>query len=1568
MKKEFVIISLIVLIIVISGCSTGEAGRLPEKASEVSFGEKTNELSFGETTCFDSDGGKNYAVKGNVTYECEFAEELKQGPIEVQEKKPTKLPEPIKKTRTFIGRAMEMISTQPKTEYVKIEIEGKAYQCKKVEEDSCNENKEWLLEYYCDNGKLKADFHNCGEGEVCEDGKCVKEDLSRELWQSMNGPPGAGRVTELIQNPNSPYELYAAIEATSQIYKSVNKGNNWQIIEDLKDIGHTNSIAVYKDKLFTCGPAVFYYDKDLVKNLVKIKEGLCNKVIVSNDKLFVTIDSEQQLNPKIFYDDLTAEGFNWVDISPSESELKDLNLPSKDMGFWIIVKISNLLALENRILANVIVEAEGSSGEFNNGLLYVSENLGQTWSKVDLDVPDNVVIGDIVQDPKNPNHILLTFIHPLHEIITPISKLLRESFDGGKTWKSVTNLELESNGFIDGSIVESAYYLIDLRSGLQIFKLKGSSYEIINMPKIDAFKEMEFNLHSFLLDPENPNIVYGKTNPFWEVGLVKSEDGMKTWKKMDRDIVVTSPTIVVPHPTDPNTVFTSSNIIQESYATRDGGKTWEPFTPVNSDDEIIIDPHNPNHILTVSETTGLYESNDAGKTFNPINKEEGFSDFSSARIFDFEMSKSFPKKIYVSNLGTGISQSKKFSNYNGLEDIKYGGWYHLSSSPDYAYDIEIDPDNEDIIYASYSPKIFEDYSAIWKYDPNYWENFGWKEILKVEKTKGITSLEFDKVNSNNLYAGVIGKRGMIYASNNKGDSWNKLNEDLTFSTIHAITIDPNNQNIVYAAPWGGGLFKSTDNGKSWTEVKTPTISIPSIIVDPKDSNHLIIADRTKPKIYESFNSGQSWSELVALDENNYYRISTMALHKGELYFSAFNQITGMISLFVNGPMSGTTFKLVNGKPVDISGKIKGNIIIDFFSDNNNLFAVNHIYGIHKWDGNDWADISPDLNLGFNNIIVDGNDFYLAGGADIDMDLNLRIGDNNIVNNIYKSSDGGNNWSSLLGNNPFNSGIKKLLQHPTNKNILFAATGTGVYVSVDKGETWSAQNNDLNFKNIGSMTVGNNYIYVGTLGGGVYTGVINQDYSITWSDTTGPYPEIYNIQIRVDPKNSNAIYATSYPGGVFKSSDAGKTWGEANFAMPSFKVDNPNTQGYYSLEIDPNNPNILYLGIFGKGVYKSTDGAATWIPMYGNMGQNKEIMKKGITQIKVNPVNSNHVYLATNDGVYFSDNGAESWKSMNKGLQTLDIKSLKIVDNLVCVGTAGYSLYYFNPSEVKWKSLARILGFGWWTAWDRRMYQFSTFLFDSDIKGRVYYGNFPGGFFISEDNGHTWKDSSLGLGNDGIFSLSVNPQNHDILWAGTYNGISKSIDRGKTWVLKGKNGVEDLKQEDAWNAWNNQVKGIIPPEQWPYTIAIDGNNPKIMYISTKNGRNKGFCYRNCDESWGIKTSCDRQNFCGIVMKSTDGGETWFEIMKGLDWGSEFYNLIIYPPNHNILFMSTNKGVYMSKDAGDNWEEINEGLPTRFNQVRDNVANNLALTSNNKYLILGLKNYGAWKANLKKLGLS
>lgn len=1532
----------------------------------------------------------------------------------------------------------------------------------------------------------------------------LPEDAIRISWESMHGPPG-GQINKLIQSPYGNHELYAV--SVRGVHKSEDKGESWQLIDALDGI-KVNSIALFEDKLFVGGDGVYCYDKS--GNLAKVLEHWCDEVIVSNNKLFAFIASGGRgiKDRKILYTDLASEHFDWKDISPTASELGGLRLPPPGSGLWYHMKVPNIVALGSRILANIIMEVEGS-GERTNGHLYISEDSGKTWSQVALDVPDDVIISNIIQDPANPEHIFLTFRHPvLHDVTYPVSELLRESYDGGKTWNRVIDLTTESNGVTDVAIIGSVYY-IPCPWDDRILKLDGSSYELIDMPRVEEFERIMFRLDILLFDFDDPNIVYGKTGSVWALGLVKSEDGMKTWKKMDRDIVASSPTIVIPHPTDPNTVLTSGNIIQESYMTRDGGGTWEPFSPVEAGDEVAFDPHNPGHIILVDENTYIFESYDGGRTFTQIAQ-----DFSSAKVFDFEIAQDDPGKIYVSNNGVGISES-----------LGQGNWHYLTNSPDYAYDIEIDPDDSNILYASYSPKIFENYSSIWRYSKYQKENFGWSELLRVENSGGITSLEFDPSNFDRLYAGVTGEEGTVYVSNDKGKTWDKLNEDLTFTTIwgHSqLKVDPTDKNTVYAGTWGGGSYKTTDGGKSWTMMdEEHTFSPVCLAIYHRNPNIIYACDRTNPKIHRSVDGGETWTEYYDFGEG-YMLTSTVLIDPDDpdvIYASAFQPPVAI---------SGGLIKIKNGKKVAELNKGLPRSVVEIEIDRKNkdtLYVCTHAHGVFKSvdGGASWERLDDkDRGLprtGFYDIDVDPVDSNILYATCLCGELpeymitpNLitkALSVTGILKNIdpdarcgvYKSTDQGDTWNLILETVSEARGID--IDPKNNSNLYVADMMGGVWVSNDAGNTWRQENDGLGSISMTSVKIKDNCIYASTQGSGVYAGIINPDGSIAWDRERSNKPKAYvhRIQIKVDPSNPDRVYASAYPGGLLRSDDGGKHWNDKNFLTPSIRVADPLVQGYYSFDINPKNPDIVWLGVYGKSMIVSYDGME--YGMFAN-GDDHVMRGKHITSVKINPSSPDEIWVGTEEGMFVTRDNGKHWEAVNGGLGTLDIRSVKVAsaqwppfqdgfddgnadewhlqdgwsviqengnyvlqgtghkwadagsegwmdytfktrlkliqdgvhinvrkgadgryflafrqnglslrkqfnqwsefahlidkgeqyslnqwyelkvevkggsikiyidntlkidytdpnplvsgaiafetlddsqvyvddvyveiepaDSQVYAGTGGYGIYKLDPINNRWQNLGRTLGSSWWSPWERRMYQFSSILFDPDVSGRVYYGHFPSGFFISEDNGHTWKDSSVGLGNDGIFSLSMHTENYRILYAGTYNGVVKSVDGGTTWEMKSSG---------------------MPSEQWPFTVAIDNDSPDIMYAATKNGQNKGFCHRN--------------DFCGVVMKSTDGGESWIEIMKGLNRRSEFYSLLIYPANHDVLFLSSSKGVYISTNAGNSWETINNGLPNTDNQVRDNVGDNLAFTADYRYLILGLMNYGVWKADLSKLDL-
>ena len=1345
--------------------------------------------------------------------------------------------------------------------------------------------------------QVKASY---GEEDYAEE---VFVDPSRIGWVQTNGPPG-GKILKLLQNPPRHNELFVLSE-NGNIYQSINKGETWDLLDELKSI-QVSAMAVYEDKLFLCGSgSVFHYDSE--RNLTALLTGSWNEMFVSDGKLFVVLQGDRE-TIDIMYANLTSETYAWKDISPSESELTDLVPPPEETGLNYGIMVRNLVTVDDRILANIVMEVEGS-GEYFNGYLYISEDFGTSWSKADLNVQSGLIISNIIQDPANKEHIIVSFRHRLQDTSLPLSELLLESYDSGLTWNSITNLSIEANNVGDVDLVGSSYY-VTLAEESDIIKLNQTSYELIDIPRAEGYdQKIGFPLIEILFDLDNPQIVYGRATT---LGLLKSEDGMKTWRKIDGDIISSSVSVVVTHPNNSSVIFTSGNTAHEAYLTSDGGKTWQPFGHITFGDELTIDPYDPDHIIFIDENSKIYESFDLGETWTHINYN-----FSSARVFDFEIADD--GTLYVSNTGVGISKQEH-------GDIE---WQYLLSSPDYVYDFEIDPEDSNILYASYSPKIFENHSSIWRHSPNQTEQNGWSELFRIENTSGITSLRFDPSNSNRIYTGVIGKKGAIYVSNDRGMTWNILNDHFIMNTVWGqpqLIVDPNNPSTAYAATWLAGTWKTTDAGETWELLEDAPISSTALSLNPKNTNIIYLADRSSPTVWKSTDAGRTWENIADFTGDGALLVMRVLADGDVVYASTFLPSLQGGRLYISTD-AGTTWR-------DSTGTLpKG--ILDIAVDPTNssiLYVTTNIYGAYKSidGGVTWVKMENLPHVGAYDIEIDPDNpeiLHIAarGGSLPSWFTEIAGEPEGIVfedsAGVYRSIDGGLTWNKILITS---ASCRAIRRHPSNPNLLFAPDLVdGLLVSIDEGNSWTAVREGLDNAVVTSVAVNNDKIYVGTQGCGVYSGDLDiVTGKITWqpSRSNKPVPEVYSLQIEVDPTNSNNIFVGSNPGGLYVSTDGGITFKDRNAITPSVVVDDPLLQGYYTFAIDPSDPKRMWIGTWGKGIYKSYDAMLLDVPA-GLFG-------KHIRKIVIDPSDPDNVYVATQEGIFVTSDEGETWEDLNEGLQTLDILSLKIdTDSEVYVGTGGYGIYKFDQYSREWENLGRTLGTGWWHVWDRRMYQFCSLIFDPITPGKVYLGIFPSGFFTSEDNGYTWVDSSLGLGNDGMFSLTSHPNNPAILWAGTYNGLAKTIDGGKSWTLKS-------------NGW--------PSEQWPYTVLIDNENPDIMYATSKNGQNKGFCHRN--------------TFCGVVMKTTDGGENWFYIMNGLDNRSEFYNLLFHPLDNEILFMSTSKGVYMSVNAGNNWTGINNGLPTTENWVRDNVADNLALTSDEKYLVLGIMEYGVWKADL------
>jgi photosystem II stability/assembly factor-like uncharacterized protein len=262
--------------------------------------------------------------------------------------------------------------------------------------------------------------------------------------------------------------------------------------------------------------------------------------------------------------------------------------------------------------------------------------------------------------------------------------------------------------------------------------------------------------------------------------------------------------------------------------------------------------------------------------------------------------------------------------------------------------------------------------------------------------------------------------------------------------------------------------------------------------------------------------------------------------------------------------------------------------------------------------------------------------------------------------------------------PFRGGRTVAITGVAGQPAVFymAAVNGGVWKSDDFGNTWKPIFDDQPSGSVGALAVAPsdpNIIYVGSgeglqrpdlaVGDGIYK---STDAGQTWTHL-GLHDAQQITAIVVDPHNPDRVFvaAAGHPygpnaeRGVFRSLDGGKT-----FAKVLYKDENT---GAADIVMDPRNPQILFAALWaarvapwevrsgeyfvipGSGLYKSTDGGATWKPISKGLPTSEDGLSR--IGIAIAPSNPQRIYLNVETkkdkaGVYRSDDAGESWQLVN----------------------------------------------------------------------------------------------------------------------------------------------------------------------------------------------------------------------------------------------------------------------------------------------------------------------------------
>ncbi|GAP05247.1 MAG TPA: hypothetical protein DEQ80_11075 [Anaerolinea thermolimosa] len=302
------------------------------------------------------------------------------------------------------------------------------------------------------------------------------------------------------------------------------------------------------------------------------------------------------------------------------------------------------------------------------------------------------------------------------------------------------------------------------------------------------------------------------------------------------------------------------------------------------------------------------------------------------------------------------------------------------------------------------------------------------------------------------------------------------------------------------------------------------------------------------------------------------------------------------------------------------------------------------------------------------------------------------------------------------------------------------------------------------------------IYAGTWGAGVYK---STDAGVSWSPARSGLWNLYINSMAVDPRNGLNVYAGTYGDGIFKSTDGGASWVQASNGLQGGAI-------VYAIAIDPENPNRLYAATraMSRGnppwsgiVYKSENGGASWRAVLQNIGGANQ--QDWVYSLAVLPRDPNFILAAAHEyGVYRSLNYGDSWSAANNGITDFSGRAVVFDPRYRNPSTAFYGVWHRSGlfKTTTDANLWRLITDG---IIDSKIYSMGLAI-DPNNPNRLFAATFSGGVLRSTNSGESW--SSVGFGNQWVYSVAVNPANSNLIYAGLVsNGLYRSTDGGNSWA-------------------------------------------------------------------------------------------------------------------------------------------------------------------------------------------
>jgi photosystem II stability/assembly factor-like uncharacterized protein len=524
--------------------------------------------------------------------------------------------------------------------------------------------------------------------------------------------------------------------------------------------------------------------------------------------------------------------------------------------------------------------------------------------------------------------------------------------------------------------------------------------------------------------------------------------------------------------------------------------------------------------------------------------------------------------------------------------------------------------------------------------------------------------------------------------------------------------------------------------------------------------------------------------------------------------------------------------------------------------------------------------------------------------------------------VRKSTDGGNTWAATgftwtVGQRRT---IRRLVIHPSNGNILLAATSDGLYRTADAGATWTriltASSFDAEFQHSNGLIayVTTTQVLKSTDAGATFT-------ALTATCTGSRYA------VEVAQSNPNVLYTLCTNGTVQKSTDAGATWSTAT--PPGVTL-----YGYYDnvLAVSPVNDSVVYVA--GFNMKRSTNGGFSWgtVAVAGHVDNH---------YIKFYPRTDARLLVGNDGGLFRSLNSGATWTSLNKGLAITQFYGLGISrtnSSIMVLGAQDNGNVKYNAGV--FTNITNADGMRGFIDWS-----------SSNV---IYAAIQNGGLLRSTNGGVTFTGISTPSSGAWVTPWVQDPRVPKTIYAAT-DKVYKSTNQGTTWtaisgslsgiarftVLQVANnpnfiyagsGSKLYRTRNGGSTWTDITAGLPVAGNYLTELAIHDYDPNIVYV-TFSGYTAG----------------------QKVYKSCDGGVSWINISGSLP--NMPVNAIVHERKYNNpLYIGTDAGVYYLSDDLSDWVPYKWGLPNV-------IVDQLQIHYGTRVIRAATYGRGAWQAPLK-----